>query len=119
MISPLLANLYLHLLDRIWERRGLQQRLGARIIRYANDIVLLCQRGKSASVMTVLRQILERLELTLNEAKTKIVDAYDGKFDFLGFMIWLGRGTGPGGDAEHGESRKSSNGRRVLPASAL
>jgi group II intron reverse transcriptase/maturase len=92
VISPLLANLYLHILDRIWERRGLQQRLGARIVRYADDIVLLCQRGKSASVMTVLRQILERLGLTLNEAKTKTVNAFAGKFDFLGFTIWMGEG---------------------------
>jgi RNA-directed DNA polymerase len=37
VISPLLANLYLHILDRIWERGGLQQRLGARIVRYADD----------------------------------------------------------------------------------
>jgi RNA-directed DNA polymerase len=37
VVSPLLANLYLHLLDRIWERRQLQQRLGARIVRYADD----------------------------------------------------------------------------------
>jgi retron-type reverse transcriptase len=37
VVSPLLANLYLHLLDRIWERRQLQQRIGARIVRYADD----------------------------------------------------------------------------------
>ncbi len=37
VVSPLLANLYLHLLDRIWERRQLQQRLGAPIVRYADD----------------------------------------------------------------------------------
>jgi group II intron reverse transcriptase/maturase len=91
VISPLLSNLYLHLLDRIWERNNLQQRLGARIVRYADDIVLLCRRGQSGQVMTVLRQILERLELTLNEAKTKIVNAYKGKFDFLGFTIWMGK----------------------------
>ncbi len=42
VISPLLANLYLHILDRIWERQHLQQRLGARIVRYADDIVILC-----------------------------------------------------------------------------
>ncbi|TRO77508.1 group II intron reverse transcriptase/maturase [Trichloromonas acetexigens] len=91
VISPLLSNLYLHLLDRIWERNNLQRRLGARIVRYADDIVLLCRRGQSGQVMTVLRQILERLELTLNEAKTKIVNAYKGKFDFLGFTIWMGK----------------------------
>ena len=91
VISPLLSNLYLHLLDRIWERKNLQQRLGARIVRYADDIVILCRRGKSEQAMTVLRQILERLKLTLNEAKTKIVNAYEGKYDFLGFSIWMGK----------------------------
>ena len=92
VISPLLANLYLHILDRIWERRNLEQQLGARIVRYADDIVLLCRRCKSGKAMAVLRQILERLGLTLNEAKTKIVNAYEGKFDFLGFTIWMGKG---------------------------
>jgi len=92
VISPLLANLYLHLLDRIGERRQLPQRLGARIIRYADDIVILCRRKKTEEAMVVLRRILERLGLTLNEAKTRIVNAYEGKFDFLGFTIWMGRG---------------------------
>jgi group II intron reverse transcriptase/maturase len=92
VISPLLANLYLHILDSIWERRQLQQRLGARIVRYADDIVILCRRKKSDKAMTVLRQILERLGLTLKEAKTKVLDAFDGKFDFLGFTICMGKG---------------------------
>ncbi len=39
--------------------------------------------------MTVLQQILERLNLTLNETKTRIVNAHKGKFDFLGFSIWM------------------------------
>jgi group II intron reverse transcriptase/maturase len=89
VISPLLSNLYLHILDRIWERKNLQQRLGARIVRYADDIVILCRRGQSEQAMIVLRQILERLELTLNEAKTQVVNAYEGKFDFLGFTIGM------------------------------
>ena len=92
-----MSNLYLHLLDRIWERNNLQQRLGARIVRYADDIVLLCKRGNSGRVMTIFRQILERLKLTLNESKTKIVNAHKGSFDFLGFSIWIA------------ESRKSGN----------
>jgi group II intron reverse transcriptase/maturase len=87
VISPLLSNLYLHILDRIWERNNLQQRLGARIVRYADDIVILCRRNKSDKAMAVLRQILERLKLTLNETKTKIVNAHKGSFDFLGFSI--------------------------------
>ena len=96
VISPLLANLYLHILDRIWERHHLRQRLGARIVRYADDIVILCRKGKAGEAMAVLRQILERLQLTLNGAKTKVVDAYAGKFDFLGFTIWMGRGRKTG-----------------------
>jgi group II intron reverse transcriptase/maturase len=90
VISPLLSNLYLHLLDRIWERNDLQQRLGARIVRYADDIVILCRRNRSDKAMAVLRQILERLKLTLNETKTKIVNAHKGRFDFLGFSIYMG-----------------------------
>ena len=96
VISPLLANLYMHILDRIWERHNLQERLGARIVRYADDIVILCRKGKSGEAMAMLRQILERLELTLNEAKTKVVDACAGKFDFLGFTAWMGRGRKTG-----------------------
>ena len=89
IISPLLANLYLHILDRIWERNNLQQKLGARIVRYADDIVILCRRSQSGQVLMVLRQILERLELNLNETKTRTVNAYQGKFDFLGFSIGI------------------------------
>jgi group II intron reverse transcriptase/maturase len=96
VISPLLANLYLHILDRIWERHKLRERLGARIVRYADDIVILCRKNKSSEAMAVLRQILERLELTLNVAKTKVVDAYAEKFDFLGFTAWMGKGIKTG-----------------------
>ena len=108
VISPLLSNLYLHLLDRIWERRDLQQRLGARIVRYADDIVLLCRRSKSGQVMTVLRQILDRLELTLNEAKTKVVNAGKESFDFLGFSIRIGQSRRTGNYYSHVQPAKKS-----------
>ena len=108
VISPLLANLYLHILDRIWERRDLRQRLGARIVRYADDIVILCRKGKSEQAMTVLRQILERLQLTLNEAKTKVVDTYAGKFDFLGFTAWMGKGRKTGKHYPHVQPSKKA-----------
>src|SRR3989337_4436892 len=65
IISPSLSNLYLHLLDRIWERRQLERKLGARIVRYADDMVILCRRGTERP-MAVLRQVLKRLGLTLN-----------------------------------------------------
>ncbi len=45
VISPLLANAYLHLLDRIWERHRLKDVLGAQLVRYADDFVVVCKRG--------------------------------------------------------------------------
>ncbi len=107
VISPLLANLYLHLLDRKWERRGLEQRLGARIVRYADDIVILCRRG-SQKPMEMLRYVLDRLGLTLNETKTKVVNAYEGKFDFLGFTIWMGKSSRTGKQYAHAQPSKKS-----------
>jgi group II intron reverse transcriptase/maturase len=108
VISPLLSNLYLHILDRIWERKNLQQRLGARIVRYADDIVVLCRRGKSEKAMAILRQILERLGLTLNEAKTKRVNAYKGCFDFLGFTIQMRQSWKTGNHYPHVQPSKKT-----------
>ena len=108
VISPLLSNLYLHILDRIWERHNLQQRLGARIVRYADDIVILCRRCRAGQAMEVLRSILERLGLVLNEGKTKTVNAFTGKFDFLGFSIWMGKGQKTGNYYPHVQPSKKS-----------
>jgi RNA-directed DNA polymerase len=108
VISPLLANLYLHILDRIWEKGNLQQRLGARIVRYADDIVILCRRTKSGEAMAILRHVLERLGLTLNPAKTKTVNAYKDKFDFLGFTIWMGTSRKTGNHYPHVQPSKKS-----------
>ena len=85
---------------------AVQQRLGARIVRYADDIVIVCRRGVEEP-MEVLRRVLERLGLTLNETKTKIVNTYEGKFDFLGFSIWMGRTEGRA-SAMHTSSHRRS-----------
>ena len=108
VISPLLANLYLHILDRIWERGNLQQRLGARIVRYADDIVILCRRAKTDKAMATLRHVLERLGLSLNEAKTRTVNAYKEKFDFLGFTIWMAKSRNTGKNYAHVQPSKKS-----------
>ena len=108
VISPLLANLYLHILDRIWERGNLQQRLGARIVRYADDIVILCRRAKADKAMATLRYVLERLGLSLNEAKTTTVNAYKDKFDFLGFTIWMATSRTTGNNYAHVQPSKKS-----------
>jgi group II intron reverse transcriptase/maturase len=80
VISPLLANIYLHPLDVWWEGRM----KATRMVRYADDLVVLCPRGHAEKSMAVLRQFLEtKLRLTINEEKTRLTTAQDG-FDFLG-----------------------------------
>lgn len=86
VISPLLSNLYLHLLDRIWQRHELARKLQAKLVRYADDFVVLCRKDV-ATPLNIIRGILEKLELNLNEGKTKIVDANKEAFYFLGFAL--------------------------------
>jgi RNA-directed DNA polymerase len=95
VISPLLANCYLQVLDRIWERHRLHQKLQARIVRYADDFVVLCKAGVEAP-LGVIRHVLERLDLALNEDKTRIVDAGKEGFNFLGFAIRVSRSRNTG-----------------------
>jgi len=107
VISPLLSNLYLHLLDRIWERHNIAQRYGARIVRYADDMVILC-KGDITKPLALLKQILERLGLTLNETKTHIVNAYQASFDFLGFNFQMRQSYKSGKWYPHTEPSKKS-----------
>ena len=95
VISPLLSNIYLHLLDRIWERHRLKDKLGAHLVRYADDFVVLCKKGVEEP-LKVVRQVLGRLDLSLNETKTHIVDATDASFDFLGFTLQMSWGAKSG-----------------------
>ncbi|MCP5275032.1 MAG: hypothetical protein H6936_09320 [Burkholderiales bacterium] len=100
VISPLLANCYLHILDRIWDRRQLRRKLRAHIVRYADDFVVLC-RGKVDDSMLVIQYIMGRLDLTLNETKTRIVDATQESFNFLGFEIRVSKGLKSGKTYPH------------------
>ena len=100
VISPLLANCYLHLLDRIWDKHQLRRKLQARIVRYADDFVVLC-RGKVDAPLAAVRHVLERLDLTLNETKTHIVDAKQESFNFLGFAIRVSKSWRSGKSYEH------------------
>jgi RNA-directed DNA polymerase len=100
VISPLLANCYLHILDRLWQRHHLKDKLKAHLVRYADDFVVLC-RGDVQEALKVVRHILSRLDLSLNEAKTHIVDATAAGFDFLGFSIRMSRGMRTGKPYPH------------------
>lgn len=85
-ISPLLANVYLHAFDTAWRGRGLERRWQARLIRYADDFVILC-RTQVDPVRAIVTKQLHDLGLTLNPAKTRILDARQQAFTFLGFAV--------------------------------
>ncbi|HSJ75080.1 MAG TPA: group II intron reverse transcriptase/maturase [Gemmatimonadales bacterium] len=88
VISPLLANLYIHRLLKAWKKFGLERHLGARIINYADDLVILCRsRFGAESALKALRWIVERLGLRLNDQKTHLRDAKEEHFDFLGYTF--------------------------------
>lgn len=88
VISPLLANIYLHALDATWKKRGYIERKGpnVQLVRYADDLVLLTDKD-ARWALERLREILGRLELELNEEKSRVVDAEKESFDFLGFTF--------------------------------
>ena len=87
VISPLLANIYLHLLDRIVnDTRKLFYRLGVKIVRYADDFILMGTRITQQVVKRV-EGILDSMGLKLNEGKTRKVDAQQKTFNFLGFTV--------------------------------
>jgi RNA-directed DNA polymerase len=84
VISPLLANIYLHVLDTVWTRR--YAHLGM-LVRYADDFVIMCDtKAACEQAEQRVRDILARLELELHPDKTRQVDLSRGRegFDFLG-----------------------------------
>jgi group II intron reverse transcriptase/maturase len=93
VISPLLANVYLHRLDRQWQARG----TGV-LVRYADDLVVLCRTKREAeTALAALRSFLAELGLEPKRAKTRIVHLREGGegFDFLGFQHRLVRSRNP------------------------
>jgi len=84
VISPLLSNIYLHVLDTLWMRHSAPMGM---LVRYADDFVVMCRTKKDCEQAEQrIRVILERLGLELHPDKTRRVELYDGKqgFDFLG-----------------------------------
>ena len=85
-ISPLLANLYMRRFVLGWKTLGHQQSLKARIVNYADDFVICC-RCTGAQADAVMRDMMRRLKLTVNETKTKLCRAPAEAFDFLGYTF--------------------------------
>ena len=86
-ISPLLANLYMRRFVLAWKKRGLERRLGSRIVTYADDLVICCRKGRAEEAWLRMREIMEQLKLTVNEDKTRICKVPEGEFDFLGYTF--------------------------------
>jgi len=85
-ISPLLSNVYMRRFILAWKRNGLEKRLGAHIVNYADDFVICC-RGSAEDAMGYMRQIMDVLKLTVNEEKTRICHVPDDQVEFLGYAI--------------------------------
>jgi len=86
-ISPLLSNLYMRRFVLAWKKLGLERSLGSRIVTYADDLVILCKRGKADEALQRMREIMGKLKLTVNEEKTRICKVPEGEFDFLGYTF--------------------------------
>jgi group II intron reverse transcriptase/maturase len=86
-ISPLLANLYMRRFVLGWKKLGLERSLGTRLVIYADDLVILCRKGKAEEALQRLREIMGKLKLTVNEEKTRICKVPEGEFDFLGYTF--------------------------------
>lgn len=86
-ISPLLANLYMRRFVLAWQQLGLDRRLGSCIVTYADDLVILCRRGKAEEASQWMRRIMTKLKLTVNEDKTRLCRIPEGTFDFLGYTF--------------------------------
>ena len=87
VISPLLANLYMRRFVLGWKKLRLEQRLGTRLVIYADDLVILCRKGNAEMALRRLHEVMGKLKLTVNEEKTRICKVPEGKFDFLGYTF--------------------------------
>ena len=85
--SPLLANLYMRRFVLGWKMLGLERSLGTRLVTYADDLVILCKKGKAEEALQRLREVMGKLKLTVNEEKTRICRVPEEEFDFLGYTF--------------------------------
>ena len=86
VVSPLLANIYMHRYIKAFRKYGLDRRYGAVLVTYADDFVVLCQHG-ATEVLETTRQWMASIGLVLNETKTRVCNARCESFDFLGYTF--------------------------------
>ena len=85
-ISPLLSNLYMRRFVLGWKQLGHEKRLGAYIVNYADDMVICC-RSRADQALAVMRTMMSKLKLAVNESKTRVCSLPEEKFDFLGYTL--------------------------------
>jgi group II intron reverse transcriptase/maturase len=85
-ISPLLSNLYMRRFVLGWKKLGHEKRWEARIVNYADDLVICC-RSHAEEALAAMRDIMTKLQLTVNETKTRVCTLPEEKFDFLGYTF--------------------------------
>lgn len=85
-ISPLLSNLYMRRFVLGWRVMGYAEHFKACIVNYADDLVLLC-RGQAEEALAAMRKLMQRLKLTVNEAKTRITPVPHASVEFLGYTL--------------------------------
>ncbi|MBK3516168.1 group II intron reverse transcriptase/maturase [Carboxylicivirga marina] len=87
VISPLLANVYMNILDRIVNNpQGYFQKQGIHMIRYADDFILMSKTIQVSS-LNKIHEYLSRMGLLINVEKSKLVNGKEESFDFLGFRF--------------------------------
>ena len=86
VVSPLLANIYMHRFIKAFRKYGLDRRYGAVLVTYADDFVVLC-RHDAGEVLETTRRWMTSIGLALNETKTRVCDARCESFDFLGYTF--------------------------------
>jgi RNA-directed DNA polymerase len=85
VISPLLANIYLNTMDKLWQKKF--EHLGE-LVRYADDFVIMCKTKQQAlESIQVIHSIMVKLDLSINRGKSRLVHLWNNSdgFDFLGF----------------------------------
>jgi group II intron reverse transcriptase/maturase len=86
VVSPLLANIYMHRYIKAFRRYGLDQKYGAQLVTYADDLVVLCRHG-AHEVLERTRRWMASIGLALNEDKTGVRDARCASFRFPGLHL--------------------------------
>lgn len=117
-ISPLLSNLYMRRFILSWKQRGWEAKLGAKIVNYADDFVILCRTG-GEEASRVTRELMTRLKLTVNEEKTRVCRLPENSFEFLGYEICRCYSAKTGKPFWGTRPSKQSTGRIIQEISAL